>query len=70
MHSLRKLSQIKFINRLSHASYVQRHHLCTAKQSSGENDGTASFGFQTVRESEKEGKGIFKWFFLCNIVGL
>lgn len=60
MHSFRKLpvSQIRLINPLIRLNCIRKRDLCTAKETTSENERTASFGFQTVRESEKADKGI------------
>lgn len=60
MHSLRKLSvsQIRLINPLNRLHLIRSQNLCTIKESTSENERTASFGFKTVRESEKADKGI------------
>lgn len=64
MHRLRKLSVLQFrsISQLIGSNCTRRQFLCTANQSN-ENERTASFGFQTVRESEKADKGIEKFVF-------
>lgn len=59
MYNLRKLSTLQFrsISPLIGSNCMKKQFLCTAKETS-ENERTATFGFQTVRESEKADKGI------------
>lgn len=70
MYSFRKLtvSPIRLINPLIRLNCIRTRDLCTAKETTSENERTASFGFQTVRESEKEDKGIDSKFLRNQIV--
>lgn len=72
MHSLRKLSvpQIGLISPLIRSNHIRRQNLCTAKESTSENERTASFGFKTVRESEKADKGILRGICAFDIIFL
>lgn len=61
MHCFRKLSVLQFRS-ISHSlisvNCSGKRFLCSAKETN-ENERTASFGFQTVPESEKADKGIY-----------
>lgn len=62
MNSLRRFSVRKFrpINSIISSNYIRKQYLCSAKDANSENERTAHFGFQTVRESEKADKGLLK----------
>lgn len=60
MFSLRTISVRKFppINPIIHLNYIRKRYLCSAKDAHSDNERTAHFGYQTVRESEKADKGL------------
>lgn len=59
MHQLKRhiLARLHGINKVTSLSGAQICRQCSGSSTRSENDRDTSFGFQTVKESEKSGKG-------------